>query len=447
MNLRVWAVFVFAVSISAASADLAQASRAPHQFRRALKKAERKTEKKLRKGVKRAKKKVSHAAHNVSKTVNDRLSGVEKCLASGGGGGGVAMAHKFHGDSKAFTRNLFRDISSKMHDGFPHVMRGQIQALRAGGGHRPRDAVRRSIESVNRLAASHPGGKCLVPLMKKHEAALETAAMELKEDLHRRFQKSFDDHVAPALHDAIGKGLAKLITGKNDGVLLSERELKAVVSSVYTRYLVGQLERGAKDVGRVEASLGGSGKTAAVASLRTTLSAQAQWPEHFRLDLGLEIVRAMGHKYIDSNKPGHGGFLVNEAVGIVQLSQGSIEKLTSAVCGLIPEAGAAVCALLEGGVDALWNQGLVPLIRYGAKQGLHVALDKEMDYAEASLKKGKRLDEIKKKTGPLNTLSTILSKDMVNAIADKNLKKVRGALDGFNRSVVGLAEAAEKKVP
>jgi hypothetical protein len=212
----------------------------------------------------------------------------------------------------------------------------------------------------------------LLPLLNQHRPALKNAANQLQGSLQTQTKLIFDTHISPALHEAIGKGLTRILTSQDSGVLLSKEELKAVANGVFAKYLILQLQNGSKAIQSFTKALGNSGaQTAAVSQIQQALHPQAQWPELFRLELGAEIIRAMGHKYLDSDRPGHGGFLVNEAVGLIQLSEGTVEKVASAACGLIPEVGAAICAIVEEAVDAVWNQGLVPLIRWGATTVLH----------------------------------------------------------------------------
>ncbi len=348
---------------------------------------------------------------------------------------------------KEFITAMVRDVSSILNSGFPQIMESQIQWLRQGFGSNPAhgDIVRQSIEGWKRFARLHPRASCLVPVVEKVQPALESAALELKDNLERDFKQLYHQHVEPALHDAIGKGLSTLVTGKSeDGLLLTKQELADVASGVYAKYLIQQLQNGATAIDGFQGTLGRpAAQGDPLPQVQKTLSPEAQWPELFKLELGVEIVRAMGHKFIDSNKPPHGGFLVNQAVGIFQLSEGTIEKIGEGICGLIPEAGAAICAVAEVALDALWNQGLVPTMRWGIKQGLHDLLDKEIDDARQALATNKTLENFRQSNSPLNGIATLLSKDLINSVADQHLKDVRVALNTYNASVSGLAVSAD----
>lgn len=349
---------------------------------------------------------------------------------------------------KDFITAVVREVSSVLHSEFPQIMQQQLLWLRQGFNSVPAhgEIVRESIESWKRFARMHPRASCMVPIVEKFQPELESAAIELKSELEADFRSLYHQHVEPVLHDAVGKGLSTLITSKNDdGLLLTKQELADVVSGVYARYLIQQLQSSANVVAAFQGSLGKSAPPHDQLSLlQKTLSPDAQWPELFRQELGIEIVRAMGHKFIDSNKPPHGGFLINQAVGLFQLSEGTIEKIGEGICGLIPEAGAAICAVAEVALDALWNQGLVPTMRWGIKQGLHELLDKEISNARSALAANKTLENFRASNSPLNGIATLLSKDLINSIADQHLKDIRIALNGFNASVNGLAVTADQ---
>jgi hypothetical protein len=344
------------------------------------------------------------------------------------------LVQQIKNDPKNFVRLMIQNILSKMKTRFPYIMAPQIQMLRKGFS---------PIESWKRLAETHQGARCLVPLLRKYQPALEAAALQLEVSLRQKSQHIFTNHIAPPLHQAIGKGLSQVISGKKGSVLLTKEELKAVANGVYAKFLIQQLQKGTTSIQRFTGALGKhKAQGDALAKMQSALHPKAQWPEHFRLELGTEIVRAMGHKYINSDKPGHGGFLLNQAVGLIHLSEGTVEKIVSAVCGLVPEVGAAVCAIVEVAVDAVWNQVLIPTIRFGAKTGLHLGVDQAMDRAKTALSQGRRLSEFRQRSGPLNSIFNVLSKDLMNHLAETHLKDTRKALDAFNRSVFQLAQAA-----
>jgi len=356
----------------------------------------------------------------------------------------LGYVDQFQKNPGGFSQWMIQDQMDQMRATFSQTMGPPLQMLRNGMNQPPQAGliIDMAFDSWERLAATHPGARCLTPLITKHRPALKNTANQLQSRLQTEMKSLFDTHIAPALHEAIGKGLTRILTGKDSGVLLSEEELKAVANGVFAKYLIKQLQNGSTAIQSFTKALGNPGaQSAAVTQIQQALHPQAQWPELFRLELGVEIVRAMGHKYIHSDRPGHGGFLVNEAVGLIQLSEGTVEKVSSALCGLVPEAGAAICAVVEEAMDAVWNQALVPLIRWGATTGLHAGYNQAMDQGKLALQQGKLPRDLRAQTPHLQGILNILSKDLLLHLADTNLKDTRDALNFFNGSVTQLATA------
>ena len=353
----------------------------------------------------------------------------------------LGYVDQFQSDPGGFSQWMIKHQMDQMRTNFSHTMGPALQMLRKGMNQPPQAGliIDMAFDSWERLASTHPGAKCLIPLVAKNRPTLKNAANQLQGNLQTQMKSIFDTHIAPALHEAIGKGLTKILTSQNSGVLLSEEELKAVANGVYAKYLIRQLQKGSAAIQSFTKALGNPGaQSAASTQIQQALHPQAQWPELFRLELGAEIVRAMGHKYLDSDRPGHGGFLVNQAVGLLQLSEGTVEKVASALCGLVPEVGAAVCAVVEEAMDAVWNHGLVPLIRWGAAAGLHAGYNQAMDQGKLALQQGKLPRDVRAQTPHLQGILNILSKDLLLHVADTNLKETRDALNIFNGSVTQL---------
>jgi len=356
----------------------------------------------------------------------------------------LGYVDQFQKDPGGFSQWMIQDQMNQMRTNFSKTMGPALQMLRNGMNQPPQAGliIDMAFDSWERLAATHPGARCLTPLITKRRPTLKNAANQLQARLQTEMKSIFDTHIAPALHEAIGKGLARILTSQDSGVLLSKEELKAVANGVFAKYLIKQLQNGSTAIQLFTKALGNQeARSRAVTQIQQALHPQALWPELFRLELGAEIVRAMGHKYIDSDRPGHGGFLVNEAVGLIQLSEGTVEKVSSALCGLVPEAGAAICAIVEEAMDAVWNQGLVPLIRWGATTGLHAGYNQAMDQGKLALQQGKLPRNLRAQTPHLQGILNILSKDLLLHMADTNLKDTREALNLFNGSVTQLAVA------
>jgi hypothetical protein len=104
----------------------------------------------------------------------------------------------------------------------------------------------------------------------------------------------------------------------------------------------------------------------ALAALRTSLDNSFQLPAVAYLDIGLEIVRFTGHKFIDSERleidlggglaiPPGGAFMVEAAVKSLAAVENTVDEVAGSACGLIPEAGAAVCNAVLWVVEKGWE--------------------------------------------------------------------------------------------
>jgi hypothetical protein len=96
-------------------------------------------------------------------------------------------------------------------------------------------------------------------------------------------------------------------------------------------------------------------------------------------------------------------------------------------------------------MDAVWNQGLVPLIRWAATTGLHAGYNQSMDQGKTALQQGKLPRDVRAQTPHLQGILNILSKDLLLHLADTNLKDTREALNLFNGSVTQLATAVNSR--
>ena len=76
---------------------------------------------------------------------------------------------------------------------FPYIMDPQIQMLRNGFRPIPTSAqiIAQGIESWKRLAETHQGARCLVPLLTKYQPALQEAALQLEQSLNDKAQHIF----------------------------------------------------------------------------------------------------------------------------------------------------------------------------------------------------------------------------------------------------------------
>jgi hypothetical protein len=125
-------------------------------------------------------------------------------------------------------------------------------------------------------------------------------------------------------------------------------------------------------------------------------------------EIAIMMVRAMGHKYIESKLTGHGGYLLDQATGLLKIGEDTVGNVVKGLCGLIPEAGAAEAAVVYEIVDVLWNQMAMPTLIAFAHDLMVNAVDMLADTAITMLKDGKHMAEIQQATNQLGPLAAVL---------------------------------------
>ena len=128
---------------------------------------------------------------------------------------------------------------------------------------------------------------------------------------------------------------------------------------------------------------------------------------------------------------------------MLQLSGGTTQNVTEALCGLIPEVGGAVCAYVLHIVVTVWNGAVVPQLQREASELVHVAMDTSMDRVRGELSRGLKLAEVRSRLGPADAVIAALPREALlaawaNGFIDHDIKSI----DRFTGSVLSLTSAA-----
>lgn len=208
-------------------------------------------------------------------------------------------------------------------------------------------------------------------------------------------------------------------------------------------------------------SPGRQGVPAAAAAVRTSLDNTFQLPGVAYLDIGLEIIRYMGHTFIDSEQadidlgaglaiPPGGAFMVEAALKAASSAANSIDQTVGGVCGLVPEVGAGACNIGLWVVDKGWEWGG----RFAIKQAALFAMNKSYDALIDRVKDRMHqdqgygstavMDDLRRQAGPLAPVLDNLQKEAILFLADSYVKETRLAIEHYNTSVRELAEASAR---
>lgn len=257
-----------------------------------------------------------------------------------------------------------------------------------------------AIRKFMNLARDHKGAECLVEFLESEAVnSDETREKKLKAQgkemwsnvtsVGTLMRKKVADNLCPIIANEMKKQVSTAVQGAiscdtenvDKCILLSPLEHEQVASKTLTSYMNAKL-RAANEPFKDD----GHFATAPLDELIATLGVIEEgnektedYLENLQRPYKINLFRAMGHKYVDSAEHKHGGYFINQTVSVLQLSEGTVEKIAEAVCGLVPEAGAAICAVVEEVINASWNFGVVPGIESWVKTEIHDYINISMD--------------------------------------------------------------------
>lgn len=203
------------------------------------------------------------------------------------------------------------------------------------------------------------------------------------------------------------------------------------------------------------------GVPAAAAAVRASLDNTFQLPGIAYLDIGLEIIRYMGHTFIDSERPDidlgaglaippGGAFMVEAALKAASSAANSIDQTVGGVCGLVPEVGAGACNIGLWVVDKGWEWGGRFAVKQAALFGMNKAYDLFIDRVKDRMHRDEGygstavMDDLRRQAGPLAPIVDNLQKEAILKLADSYVKETRLAIEHYNTSVRELAEASAR---
>jgi hypothetical protein len=187
---------------------------------------------------------------------------------------------------------------------------------------------------------------------------------------------------------------------------------------------------------------------ASLLALQKALDKQEIWPEEVAIQVAMEILRFSGHKWIDSDMPGAAGNMSNLAASILVSTKDTAGAVTEAACGLIPEAGGAICAIFQEMIEVAYNTIVPQASIMTTSQAMHGALDQLInEVAKAYIQKYDPR-QARQTMGPFAAVvNSFPTRDVVIAFAtkDRSVKEMQLALFDYNDSVRQLAETAVRR--
>jgi hypothetical protein len=394
------------------------------------------------------------------------LDSVNTCLsaASSAQRDMVQLTQRFVSNPPAFPPYLITEVWRQMEGNFDIVMEEELAGLRASAanGKLPQvDAVLdRSVRALKKLAERDPSARCVYTAMEPYIPAMKQAARVVQQQIADKAMHLLETKVLPAILDPVGQQIgqvfAQIVQSDAAGASLvpllpTQRELDRIIRGVAAEQLIRptHVRNVAKKVQAMSASLGDPQQAqAALQALQRVLDKQEIWPEEVAIQVAMEILRFSGHKWVDSDMPGAGAFVANLAVSTMGTAKDTVGNVVEAACGLIPEAGAAVCSIYKEFIEVAYNYVSPVAMKILISNTMHGGLDQVInEVAKAYIQKYDPR-QARQNLGPLASIvNGFPTREVVIAFStrDRSVREMQLALFEYHDSVRQFAETAVRR--
>ena len=393
------------------------------------------------------------------------LESINACLtaASSAQRDMVQLTQRFVSNPPAFPPYLINDVWRQMEANFDVIMEEEMAGLRAAAasGRLPQvdQVLDRAVQALKKLAERDPSARCVYAAMEPHVPAMRQAAKAMQQQIYDKVMNLAQTKVLPAILDPVGQQLGQVfgqimqsdMTGNSLGALLpNQKELDRIIRGVAAEQLIRPSHiRAATD--RVQAlskTLGTPEEQASFERLRRVLQREEVWPEIVAIQVAMEILRFSGHKWIDSDMPGAGAFVANLAVSTIGTSKDTVGNVLEAACGLIPEAGAAVCAIFNQMLEVAFNYAVPIATKVVISTTMHGALDQVINEMTKAYVQNYDPQQVRQQLGPFASVANAFpTRDVVIAFAtrDRSIREMQLALFDYNDSILKFADTAVRQ--
>jgi len=394
------------------------------------------------------------------------LESINACLtaASSAQRDMVQLTQRFVSNPPAFPPYLIMEVWQQMEGNFDLLMQEELAGLResAANGKLPQvDLVLdRSVRAMKKLAERDPSARCVYAAMEPHIPAMKQAARTVQQQIADKAMRLLQTKVLPAILDPVGQQMGQVfgqimqsdVTGGALGSLLpNQKELDRIIRGVAAEQLIrpSHVRKVAQKVKAMSASLGNPQQAqASLQDLQRVLDKQEIWPEEVAIQVAMELLRFSGHKWIDSDMPGAGAFVANLAVSTIGTSKDTVGNVVESACGLIPEAGAAVCSIFKELIEVAYNYVTPEAMKIVISNTMHGGLDQAInEVAKAYIQKYDP-QQARQNMGPFaSIINAFPTREVVIAFAtrDRSIKEMQLALFDYNDSVRQFAETAVRR--
>jgi hypothetical protein len=296
--------------------------------------------------------------------------------------------------------------------------------------------------------------------MEPHIPAMKQIARDLQKQIGDKAVNLLQTKVLPVILEPVGQQLGQMFgqlmqsdaTGGSLGTLLpNQKELDRIIRGVAAEQLIrpGHVRSVAQKVKAMSSALGNPQQTqTSLAALQRALDKQEIWPEEVAIQVAMEIFRFSGHKWVDSDMPGAGAFVANLAVSTIGTSKDTVGNVVEAACGLIPEAGAAVCAIFKQLVEVAYNYVTPETMKILISNVMHGGVDQMInEIAKAYIQKYDPRQARQQIGAFASIVDAFPTREVVIAFAtrDRSIREMQLALFDYNDSVRQFAETAARR--
>lgn len=361
---------------------------------------------------------------------------------------------KFSARPDEFPSYLMSATWDQMTTHFDILMQEQMEGLRSDAASakfpEPDVLMARSISTLKRLGEKDAAARCLHAAIEPHVPAMRKIAKQAYADIAGRTMKLLNERVLPVVMDAAGKQMGQILEqvtrsdgtgGSLLGLLPNQQELDRIIRGVAAEQLIRprHVRKAAEKLDALTDGFSNSTKRSeALQAFHQMLDKQEIWPEDIAFQVGIEILRFVGHQWIDGEGIGQGGFIGNLGISMLTSTRDTVNGVVESACGLIPEAGAAVCSIFMEMTNLAYNHVVPEMGKDLYSRSMHTTFDETINSLSTALLKDIDRQQLRQQLGMLTPLiDAFPTKEAVMALAtkDKSIQEMQKVLFTYNDSV------------
>ena len=373
----------------------------------------------------------------------------------------LQLMGKFSSNPEEFPSYMLTSAWEQMSTNFDVLMQEEMAGLRAAAASAtipdPDMLIARSVHTLKKLGEKDPAARCLHAAVEPHVPAMRKIAKQVHADMSNRTMKMLNERVMPVVMDAAGTQIGQVLdqitrsdsTGDSLLALLpNQKELDRIIRGVAAEQLIRpkHVKKVADKLDVLTENFSDPPKrTEALQEFNRLLDKHEVWPEDVAFQVGIEILRFVGHQWIDGEGTGQGGFIGNLGIATITSTRDTVNGVVEAGCGLIPEAGAAICSVFLEMTNLAYNYVIPEIGKAIYSKTMHNIFDKTVNELSDALVNNIDRQQLRHHLGLLAPLiDSFPTKEAVISLAakDKSIQDMQKALFRYNDSVRKFAETA-----